>query len=70
MAHSEDTLGLKLYYGKWITDAEILYSEVFEEKHKKRYDEQQAKNHERSVMAERSLRMQQVLRYVCNYSEM
>lgn len=60
MTEHQSELGLRQYQGKWLTEAEILYSGIFEDKHRTRHEELQAKIHERTIMAERSLKMQQV----------
>lgn len=51
---------LKNHFGKWLTDAEILLSRVFETKHEERAEELRAKRMEREIMAQRSRSIQQV----------
>lgn len=55
---------LKNHFGKWLTDAEILLSRVFETKHEERAEELRAKRMEREIMAQRSRSIQQVNFYI------
>lgn len=60
---AQDQVELNDYHGRWLTEAEILLSRFFEEKHEDRANELRAKKMEREIMARSSLTAtQQVIR--------
>jgi hypothetical protein len=48
------------HHGRYLTEAEMCLSKLFEKKHHERAEELQAKRKEREIMAQRSLSLQQV----------